>query len=184
MTDVNLFAGINGSLTYGSNNNVTIDTANATGFAVTNGYLGLAMAGFPNLFMLHGPYAAFSNGAPLISTQVDWVGELIATMRDRGLIAAEATPAAEQQWVDTCNSLVEGSIVLEVDSWIVGANVPGRPRRVLYYLPGLAAYRETLARVAQSGYSGFQLTDSPASPAVEPVGATPQRLTSSPAASA
>ncbi len=43
MTDVNLFAGVNGSLTYGSNNNVTIDTANATGFAVTNGYLGLAM---------------------------------------------------------------------------------------------------------------------------------------------
>jgi cyclohexanone monooxygenase len=144
-------------------------------------YLGLAMAGFPNLFMLHGPYAAFSNGAPLISTQVEWVGELIATMRDRGLTSAEATPEAEQQWVDTCNSLVEGSIVLEVDSWIVGANVPGRPRRVLYYLPGLAAYRETLTRVAQAGYSGFQLT---ASPAVEPDSCTPQQLASSPAASA
>lgn len=124
-------------------------------------YLGLAMAGFPNLFMLHGPYAAFSNGAPLISTQVEWVGDFVGAMRDRGLSSAEATPEAEQQWIDTCNSLVEGSIILDVDSWIVGANVPGRPRRVLYFLSGLGAYRERLTQVAAADYAGFQLTTSP-----------------------
>lgn len=44
MTNVNLFAGINGAFTYDTNGNVTgLNTTNATGFAVTGGDLGLAL---------------------------------------------------------------------------------------------------------------------------------------------
>jgi cyclohexanone monooxygenase len=42
------------------------------------------------------------------------------------------------------------------DSYYLGANVPGKPRVMLPYLGGLAAYRDRCDQVAANDYEGFE----------------------------
>lgn len=41
------------------------------------------------------------------------------------------------------------------ETWLFGANIPGKPRTVLFYLGGLAPYRQMLADVTRADYAGF-----------------------------
>jgi hypothetical protein len=52
-------------------------------------------------------------------------------------------------------------IVMEANSWYLGANVPGKPRVFMPYAAGLKVYRDQCQSVAEAGYPGFQLTDGP-----------------------
>jgi cation diffusion facilitator CzcD-associated flavoprotein CzcO len=122
-------------------------------------YLGLSVAGFPNMLTVFGPYSGFSNNVPLISTQVEWLSKLISEIERRGHTSVEVTQAAETAWVDECNALVEETLFLSVDSWIIGSNVPGKPRRLMFYVAGLASYRKKLGHVADNDYEGFVLGD-------------------------
>src|SRR5262249_3685586 len=60
-------------------------------------YLGLQIAGFPNLLTLVGPHnaATFCNIPRCIEQNVDWVTDLLRYMRERRLTRVEAGPAAE-----------------------------------------------------------------------------------------
>lgn len=42
-----------------------------------------------------------------------------------------------------------------VDSWIMGSNIPGKPRSIMFYMAGLGAYRQHAAEVANNDYKGF-----------------------------
>ena len=46
----------------------------------------------------------------------------------------------------------------KADSWIFGANVPGKKNTVMFYMAGLGDYRQKLGEVADSGYDGFEMT--------------------------
>ena len=63
-------------------------------------YLGLAVAGFPNLFLITGPGSpsVLSNMMVSIEQHVDWITECIAYLRDRGIPSIEATVQAEDDW--------------------------------------------------------------------------------------
>jgi len=123
-------------------------------------YLGVACNGFPNMFMIFGPCTVFSNLPPGIETQVEWITDLIKTAVDGGKTCVEATAAAEQAWTSTCDQIAERSLFSKVDSFINGGNIPGKRKRLLFYVAGLAAYRGKLAEVAGSGYDGFVLSNS------------------------
>ena len=43
----------------------------------------------------------------------------------------------------------------KVDSWIFGANIPGKKNTVMFYMAGIGAYRQQLAEVRSQGYRGF-----------------------------
>ena len=62
-------------------------------------YLGLAVAGFPNMFMVTGPGSpsVLSNMVVSIEQHVDWISDCIETMRGRGVTRVEATAEAEQR---------------------------------------------------------------------------------------
>ena len=120
-------------------------------------YLGVATAGFPNLYMILGPNGPFTNLPPSIETQVDWIAELIAHQRQRGLATAEPTAEAEDGWTATCKQIAGMTLFGQVDSWIFGANIPGKTHAVMFYLGGLGAYRRELAEVAAAPYRGFEL---------------------------
>jgi catechol 2,3-dioxygenase-like lactoylglutathione lyase family enzyme len=47
---------------------------------------------------------------------------------------------------------------LTLDSWYVGANIPGKPRIFMPYVGGVGAYRKKCDQVATRGYEGFTLT--------------------------
>ncbi len=120
-------------------------------------YLGLAVSGFPGLFLLNGPGSpsVLSNMVLTSEQQVDWLADALTAGRSRGVAALEATEQAEQEWAEHCAALSTGSFLHEVDSWYVGANIPGKPRVLLPYVGGLPRYGEQLRAVAEDGYRGF-----------------------------
>jgi cyclohexanone monooxygenase len=43
----------------------------------------------------------------------------------------------------------------KAQSWIFGANIPGKKNAVMFYLGGLGNYRETINAVKESGFKGL-----------------------------
>lgn len=122
-------------------------------------YLGLAVAGFPNMFLVTGPGSpsVFSNMVVSIEQHVDWISDAIGRMRANGVRLMEADPKAEDAWVAHVNEVADSTLLPRASSWYVGANVPGKPRIFMPYLGGVGAYRQRCDQVSASGYGGFQL---------------------------
>jgi cyclohexanone monooxygenase len=124
-------------------------------------YLGLQVAGFPNLFTIQGPASpsATTNFVAALEQHVEWIGECLAHVRAGGHRTIEAQLSAEQGWMDHATALVAGSIVLDPScrSWYNGANVPGKARRYLAYAAGIPEYRRRCDEIAAKGYVGFML---------------------------
>jgi cyclohexanone monooxygenase len=120
-------------------------------------YLGVANADYPNLFMILGPNGPFTNLPPSIETQVEWISDLIKHMNNTGRQLVEATHEGEDGWTATCNEIAGYTLFPKADSWIFGANIPGKAKTVMFYLAGLGAYTQKLNEVAGSGYSGFEI---------------------------
>jgi len=128
----------------------------------TNGptsYLGVSKAGFPNMFMILGPNGPFTNLPPSIEAQVEWISGLIGTAERTGVQAVEPTQEAENGWSATCDEIAHMTLFPKVDSWIFGANIPGKKRSVMFYMGGLANYRAQLADVENDGFRGFSFTE-------------------------
>ncbi|WP_336716622.1 flavin-containing monooxygenase [Arthrobacter sp. USHLN218] len=115
-------------------------------------YLGMTTAGFPNWFMVLGPKGPFCNLPSAIEAEVEWISGAIAHARENGIATIEPTAEAEEKWSKICSDLATGSVFGRVDSWIFGANIPGKTPSVLFYLGGLAAMKELLVREAEAGY--------------------------------
>ena len=47
--------------------------------------------------------------------------------------------------------------MVKTNSWYMGSNVEGKPRRLLSYIGGVGAYRQKCDEVAASGYEGFAM---------------------------
>jgi cyclohexanone monooxygenase len=120
-------------------------------------YLGLMVAGFPNLFLVTGPGSpsVLSNMLVAIEQHVEWIDDCIGHLLDRQLGAIEATEAAEDEWVAHVNEIGDTTLYPLANSWYVGANVPGKPRVFMPYIGGFGVYREKCEAVASGGYTGF-----------------------------
>lgn len=120
-------------------------------------YLGLATAGFPNLFMVTGPGspAVLSNMVTSIEQHVDWIAEHFEYLRGNELARTEAAKAAEDEWVEHVNAVAEATLYAHASSWYTGANVPGKPRVFMPYVAGVGAYRDKCDEVAAAEYAGF-----------------------------
>lgn len=120
-------------------------------------YLGVTVANFPNMFMVLGPNGPFTNLPPSIETQVEWIADLVKHMEFAGLATVEATVDAEQAWTETCQEIASATLFPKAESWIFGANIPGKKNTVYFYLAGLGAYRNVLSECVDAGYKGFEL---------------------------
>ena len=122
-------------------------------------YLGLMIAGFPNLFTITGPGSpsVLSNMITSIEQHVEWIAACLAYLRahDRGTI--EATAEAEEEWVAHVNAVGDTTLYPRANSWYMGANIPGKPRIFMPYVGGVGAYRMKCDEVAARGYAGFSL---------------------------
>jgi cation diffusion facilitator CzcD-associated flavoprotein CzcO len=123
-------------------------------------YLGLTTEGFPNLFVITGPQSpsVLSNMPVVIEQNVEWIAGLIRYLRDHDLDVAEATPEAEERWVEHHNQIAEATLLLGTDSWWVGANIPGKPRTLYPYVGGVGTFRTICQGVADQGYQGMTLS--------------------------
>jgi cyclohexanone monooxygenase len=120
-------------------------------------YLGLAVRGFPNLFLITGPGSpsVLSNMIMAIEQHVEWIADCIDHMQRNGHAFIEATQAAEDTWVAGVNALAEATLYTSCNSWYVGANVPGKPRVFMVCL-GFPSYIERCKEVVANGYEGFE----------------------------
>lgn len=123
-------------------------------------YLGMLVAGFPNMFLITGP------GSPGVKSQMilaieqhtDWIVECLKHMRANGLNRVEADLTAETAWVEHVNEIADKTLYPLANSWYVGANIPGKPRVFMPYVGGFHVYKKRCDAVARSGYEGLKLT--------------------------
>ncbi len=122
-------------------------------------YLGLQVAGFPNLFTITGPGSpsVMVNMPVAIEQHVEWIAECIEHMRERGLRQIEAKVEAEDEWVDHVNQVADLTLFPQANSWYLGANIPGKARVFMPYAGGLIEYRRRCDEAASKGYDGFEL---------------------------
>lgn len=127
-------------------------------------YLGLMMAGFPNLFTVNGPGSpsVLANMMPTIEHHVDWIADCIAHMRQSGMQRIEAEPEAESAWADEVRRVASRTLFPLARSWYMGDNVPGKPRIFLAYVGGLSTYIERCSSIVREGYTGFRFSPGPA----------------------
>ena len=127
-------------------------------------YLGLQVAGFPNMLTLVGPHnaATFCNIPRCIEQNVEWVRDLMVHMRERGVTRIEATSDAEQAWTAHANQVASRLLASRIDSWMtnINRNVAGRQseRHFVAYAGGAPKYREKCEEVVANGYEGFALS--------------------------
>ncbi|BBZ40717.1 flavin-containing monooxygenase [Mycobacterium conspicuum] len=124
-------------------------------------YLGLAVAGFPNLFTIQGPGSpsAATNFVAAMEQHVEWIGDCIAHLRANGIRTIEALETAQREWIDHTTELVAPTVLVHptCNSWYNGGNVPGKKRMYLGYVGGIPEYRRRCDEIAAGGYTGFKL---------------------------
>ena len=123
-------------------------------------YLGLMVAGFPNLFIVTGPGSpsVLCNMAVAIEQHVEWISDCIGWMGARQMGAIEATTAAQDAWVEHVNEVAAPTVFPLANSWYMGANVPGKPQVFMPYIGGFPVYRDKCNEVAANGYEGFTVS--------------------------
>jgi len=122
-------------------------------------YLGLAMAGFPNLFLITGPGSpsVFSNMLMSIEQHVEWIAQCLADLRNTCAATIEPDAAAQAAWDEHSAAVAAPTVCVDASSWYTGANVPGKPRGFMVYLGGVPGYRAICDGVTRSGYAGFAI---------------------------
>ena len=122
-------------------------------------YLGLALAGFPNLFTITGPGSpsVLSNMMVSIEQHVDWVADCLEHMKDNGLSSIEPTAAAESDWVDHVRSIGDATLYPRANSWYMGSNSDGMPRVLLPYVGGVGAVPARVRAARREGLRGFRV---------------------------
>lgn len=120
-------------------------------------YLGLATAGFPNMFMITGPESpsVLSNMPVSIEQHVEWISDCIEYLREHGVETIEAEVTAEEEWSSHCKEVADATLYTKAESWYTGANIDGKPRGFPIYLGGVGPYRKICNDVAANGYQGF-----------------------------
>jgi len=122
-------------------------------------YLGLASAGFPNLFTVTGPGSpsVLSNMLPTIEQHVNWIADCIGHLETHAKNLIEAEVEAEDAWVAHVNEVAGMTLYPRCNSWYLGANIPGKPRIFMPYI-GVPSYVEKCRQVVANGYEGFTLS--------------------------
>lgn len=122
-------------------------------------YLGLSIAGFPNLFMVTGPGspAVLSNVVVSIEQHVDWIAQCMADLRRTHARTIEARVEAEEAWMLEVDAIARRTLFMKANSWYQGRTRDGR-NVFMPYVGGVGTYRERCAAVAQRGYEGFRIS--------------------------
>ena len=121
-----------------------------------NTFLGMQVNGYPNMFVVVGPMspaAAFCNVPTCVQQQVDWITDCVSFVRNKGSQAIEPSADAEAAWGQHHDELAAEALVTKTDSWYTGANIEGKPRRLLSYIGGVPDYQAHCDKERDSGFA-------------------------------
>ena len=121
-------------------------------------YLGLSTSDFPNFFIIAGPGSPSLLSNVLLSSEehVDFICELLCSMKERQIAEIEALPQFEKEWVAHVNERSKETLYPLASSYYVGAEVEGKPRVFMPYSGGVRGYRRILERVKANEWEGFR----------------------------
>ena len=119
--------------------------------------VGMCVAGFPNLFVLHGPGSpsVFANMVMGAEHQVDWVMDLIAHAETGGHTMIEARRDAATAWTEHVDETAQRTLFPKAQSWYTGANIEGKPRSFMPYLGGFKGYTDRCDEMRDADYAGL-----------------------------
>lgn len=123
--------------------------------------MGLGVHGYPNLFTTAAPLApsaALCNMTTCLQQQVDWISNCLISLRAKGKTEIEATKEFEDAWVKHHDETANATLIVKTDSWYMGSNIEGKPRRLLSYCGGVGVYRGKCDEVAAKDYEGFAIS--------------------------
>lgn len=126
-------------------------------------YLGIMVAGLPNLFMITGPQSpgVKSNMLFSIEQHVNWIADCLCHLRENSFVEIKAQQSAEDEWVEHNNAVADSTLYPKANSWYMGANIPGKPRIFMPYVGGVESYVKKCDEVAANGYRGFTMSKAP-----------------------
>ena len=118
-------------------------------------YLGLTVAGFPNLFTITGPGSPSVIGNVITNCEyhVDWIAECVTHMRRYGLATIEPDEEAQVAWGRHVAEVADRTLFPKANSWYLGVNIPGKPRVFMPYIG--EGYRTTCKEIVADNYRGF-----------------------------
>ena len=120
-------------------------------------YLGIAVAGFPNLFVITGPGSPSVLASVLLAIEqhVEWLSGLLGHAQRNGITRIEADGTAQLDWVKRVAEGAEKTLFTRGNSWYLGANVPGKPRVFMPFADGFCVYEKICNDIAAEGYTGL-----------------------------
>ncbi len=122
--------------------------------------LGLMVHGYPNLFTTAAPLApsaALCNMTTCLQQQTEWITTCLVNMRSKGATLMEASQEVQDDWVAHHDEIANATLVTKTDSWYMGSNVDGKPRRLLSYIGGVGQYKQKCDALTSQGYPGFSI---------------------------
>ncbi|KEF59218.1 uncharacterized protein A1O9_04062 [Exophiala aquamarina CBS 119918] len=162
-TGFNAFDGAYRSLHIEGRNRATLNHHWQTGPA-TN--MGVATAGFPNLFMVLGPKSPLANVPPMLEIHIDFITAAITHVEEmrrkkapspsgQAKVAMETTMQGEEEWGALCDTISDKLIFKQAPSYFYGANVEGKVRSTLVFFGGVAMFAQKLQESIDNGYRNF-----------------------------
>jgi cyclohexanone monooxygenase len=120
-------------------------------------YLGLAVHGFPNMFLITGPGSpsVLGNVVGHIEQHVEYIADLLSDSRSRGAALIEAEHDAQLAWSQRVSQSASATLYPAANSWYLGANVPGKPRVFMPFVGGIGLYRRLCEQLRADEYAGF-----------------------------
>lgn len=136
-------------------------------------YMGLMMAGFPNLFMVTGPQSPGVKSQMILSIEqhVNFIAGCLGHMQREGHERIDADQESEDRWVQYNNEVAQATLYPKANSWYMGSNIPGKPRIFMPYVGGVHTYNQLCNEVVAKGYEGFTFSRHVAVPSKSPLGA-------------
>ena len=122
-------------------------------------FLGMTIAQFPNLFTVTGPGSpsVLCNMVSAIEQSVEWIGDCIKYVEEKGYGGIEASHSAEDKWTAHVSDAADQTLYPLASSWYVGANISDKARGFMPYVNGLKVYEEACQREADANYPNFTL---------------------------
>lgn len=124
-------------------------------------YLGVAVAGFPNLFIVQetGSPSATPNYIAALELHIEWIGDCMGYLRAHHHRTIEALQDAQDEWIELTTALVAPTVLVHpsCNSWYNGGNVPGKKQRYMAFSADIPECRRRCDEIAADGYTGFEL---------------------------
>lgn len=142
-------------------------------------HLGMSVGDFPNFWMVYGPQGksssrrlphirasltlsaptSLTNGPTFIEMQCELVLDALTKQRQQNIQAVCAKPSAEEAWRKHVLSVADQTLLIQTDSWYMGANVPGKRREMLIYVGGIPRWHKA-CRASLEGWKDFETKQS------------------------